>query len=167
MGMSATVLGVQVGLTGPEMNQALSQAGLLEGKPQAWGVTDEGMKYATEERKWNGVGGHKQYIIDYDLRTWNPKVLDVLDLTDETKQAAREAAADARRQAREATAALAVDLSAGTETSIDEAPDSTDVMKAVIVVVGVATVAYVVYKVAPHLKRRWDERRARPERPGG
>lgn len=164
MGMSARVLGQEFGLSAPEMNQALSQAGLLEGKPQAWGFTEEGRKYASSERKWNGVSGHQQYIIDYDQVTWDPKVLEVLDLDDDKVRAARDAASEARRRAREATAASAVDLSAIADASPGDGSDS-DGFDPKWILVGAVVVGtgLVIYKVAPRLKRRWDEKRARRE----
>lgn len=164
MGMSARVLGDKVGLSAPEMNHALKQAGLLEGKPQAWGITEEGQKFASEERKWNGVGGHERYIIDYDQRTWEPKVLEVLDLDEDKKRAAREAAAEARRQAREANAARAVSPVAAPETSVDDGPAWNDRNVKVALGVGVTLlVGFVLYKGAPRVKRWWNEKRCRPE----
>jgi hypothetical protein len=167
MGMSARVLGQELGLSAPEMNQALSQAGLLEGKPQAWGLTEEGRKYASAERKWNGVSGHQRYIIDYDQVTWDPEVLEVLDLDDDKVRAARDAASEARRRAREATAATAVDVSTIADASQDDGSDS-DGFDPKWILVGVAVFGsgLAIYKVAPRLKRRWDEKRAQREQSG-
>lgn len=167
MGMSARVLGQEFGLSAPEMNQALSQAGLLEGKPQAWGITEEGRKYASAERKWNGVSGHRQYIIDYEQVTWDPEVLEVLGLDDVKVRAARDAASEARRRAREATAASAVDLNSIAAASPGDSLDS-DGFDPRWILVGALVVGsgLVIYKVAPRLKRRWEEKRARREGSG-
>ncbi len=159
MGKSARVLGHELGLTAPEVNFALAEAGLLEGAPQRWRVTEEGKKYATEERRWNGVGGYQQYVVDYEVRTWEDEVLEALDLDAEKKQRAREAASAARRQAREAKAAPPV--AEPVEPSRDAS--STDINTVVIVIGGLALaggVVYGIYKLAPRVKRWWDERRS-------
>jgi hypothetical protein len=152
-------------LTAAEANFALQQAGLLKGEPSSWSLTDKGKEHATETRHWNGVNGAAQYVVDYDVRTWDDRVLDVLDFDDDKRREAQRAAADSRREAREARREQEV-------TTIDAPGDGTgspDVNVALLVVAGLAVAgaaAYGMFKLAPRLRRRRGERPSRAEDSG-
>lgn len=64
MGKSARILGEELGLTAQEMNQLLKDQDLLEGDPDAYAVTEKGIKFAKETDFHRGPGGYSCYNRD-------------------------------------------------------------------------------------------------------
>lgn len=113
MGLSARMIGERVKLGPQEVNFLLSRAGLLDGEPGAWRITKTGAHYATETLHERGTGGYSFMNPSWSITTWDESVLDVLDVSDEVKQWARQAAADRRKvlAATRRTAIAAAELS--------------------------------------------------------
>ena len=97
MGKSARILGEDLGLNSQEMNQLLKDQGFLEGDPGAYVVTEKGAQFAKETDFHRGPGGYSWYNRDWTQRTWDESIKDVLDTSPESRQAARDAVAEARR----------------------------------------------------------------------
>jgi hypothetical protein len=164
---SATAHGGEQGLTGEQMNLALNLAGLQDGTPGAWWATEKGARYVAEQYRQRGTGGYSIYNKSWDWLTWDPAVLDELDLSETAKRGYRQAVKDRRRAmqalraaeiARREAAAMrpaASDNSAAAVRPVD--PET--LAK---VLLG-AAVAYGLYKAVPLVRRRWKERAGAPE----
>lgn len=156
---SARVLGQDHYLTATEMNFLLKSHGLLEGGPGKWGVTERGNEYAQEEHVQRGTGGYPRFNPSWDMRTWDSSVLDVLDLSADQKQQAR----DAARAARQAAAALrsaqvaASDLDSSDSDTTDESEID---LRPVVAIVAVAVLTFIAVRSAPHVRALWVERGA-------
>lgn len=158
--MSASILARGTGLWGEEINWLLHRAGLLDGQPNAWNLTEKALPYAAERLDW-------YYDHSWPVVTWDPAVLDELDLSDAGKQWARQAVKDwrlAKKAAREAAAALPA-VADRAATAVEHAAAGRTVgtraqAKVMLPALGVAVVAgYGLYKV----RRRWKERAGAPE----
>lgn len=158
MGKSATVLGKELGLTGQEMNQLLKREGFLEGEPGAYSLTPKGEEFAEQHDFHRGPGGYSWYNRDWTTTTWDESVLDNMNLSTKNLQAAIDAAAEARRAAKEAREAAMESSDDEEENSLADNNDNDTLEKAAIaagVVLIVAGTAYVIKKAAPHVKRWW------------
>lgn len=175
MGKSARILGEDYGLTAQEMNQLLKNQGFLDGSPGDYIVTEKGAEFAKEIDFHRGTGGYARYNRYWTERTWDESIKDVLDISPESRSAARAAAAEARRikrdqiKAENAKAIAAfrasrpdlfpVEASAETHLpSIEQATSSNGWATAGKVLGGIGAAAltgYGIYKVAPHIKKWW------------
>jgi hypothetical protein len=158
---SAAVLGRENGLNSMETHLALRDAGILAGEPGAYDLTPEGRTVAKAE----DVFTNRDHA--YEKRTYDPKVVDLLDLSAEGKQKVRaEATAhkkhknELRRQAEPAEAARLA--AANAPNSANTSSGGVD-RRAVIavVLVGGAVAAYGTWKLAPRIKKMWKDRKRR------
>lgn len=176
MGRSARILGEDLGLNSQEMNQLLKDQGFLEGDPGAYVVTEKGAQFAKETDFHRGPGGYSWYNRDWTQRTWDESIKDVLDTSPESRQAARDAVAEARRLKWNAIKAERAEADAAfrasrpdlfpvekAETAISDSTDSEDGLSGLavagIIAGGAALLAgigYGVYKAAPHIKNWWN-----------
>lgn len=176
MGRSAHILGEDLGLNSQEMNQLLKDQGFLEGDPGAYVVTEKGAQFAKETDFHRGPGGYSWYNRDWTQRTWDESIKDVLDTSPESRQAARDAVAEARRLKWNAIKAERAEADAAfrasrpdlfpvekAETAISDSTDSEDGLSGLavagIIAGGAALLAgigYGVYKAAPHIKNWWN-----------
>ena len=97
MGISARILGKDLGLNSQEMNQLLKDQGFLDGEPGAYTVTEKGAQFAREVDFHRGLGGSLRYNRYWTQRTWEESIKDAIDTSPENCQAARNAIAEARR----------------------------------------------------------------------
>ena len=153
--MSASILAAGTGLGGEEINWLLHRAGMLDGQPGAWDLTEKAAAYASERLD-------SYYHYSWPVITWDPAVLAELDLSDAGKQWARQAVKDgrlARKAAREAAAALPA-VANRAATAVEQAAAGRTVdLEALAKVLfaaaaAAAAAAYGLYKV----RRRWKER---------
>lgn len=100
MQKSARILGQELGLTAPEMNVLLKSEGFLEGQPGRYSVTAKGEPFAHEQDFHSGPGGYPWYNRDWSTRSWDESILKTLNVTDQKKRDAQDAAASMRRAAR-------------------------------------------------------------------
>lgn len=91
---SASALARELGLDAQELNFLFKLAGIYDGEPNAWRLTEKGARFATEHYHHNGYGGYVHRA--WDTIKWDPKVLRELDLSDAAKQQARQLVADRR-----------------------------------------------------------------------
>src|SRR3954466_6390609 len=78
---SARDLGARIGLSDQEFNIALMLAGLLDGEPGAWSLTEKGARFAAVHYHQNGYGGYAHR--SWDTTKWLQTVIDELDLSEE------------------------------------------------------------------------------------
>lgn len=76
MGMSARLLGYQLGKTAQQMNALLREHGYLTGLPGAYELTDKGAAFAKIDWDSNGYGG--SHNATWSIRRWDPSVLESL-----------------------------------------------------------------------------------------
>ena len=158
--MSASILAAGTGLGGEEINWLLHRAGLLDGQPGAWSLTEKAAAYASERLD-------SYYHHSWPVITWDPAVLGELDLSDAGKHWARQAVKDwrlAKKAAREAAAALPAvadrAATAAEHAAAGRTVDTQALAKVMLPALGVAVVAgYGLHKV----RRRWKERAGAPE----
>lgn len=178
MGKSARTLGEDYGLNAQETNQLLKDQGFLDGDSGTYFVTEKGAEFAKETDFHRGPGGYSRYNRDWTQRTWDESIKDVLDTSLESRTAARNAVAEARRmkwdqikvdraEANAAFRASRPDLFPSKPTDISSltsaAPDhsTSGWAKAGIVAGSTALAAlagYCIYKAAPHVKKWWREK---------
>lgn len=160
--MSARVLGDEFGLSSQNMNLHLRDAGILEGNPGAYGLTAKGLEYGKDEYVDTGPN------TGYWMTTYNPAVLDELDLAPERAQQLRAAASAHRKHKVELSKANAVDLWATHPENPDNvsayagSPGGVD--RRLVIAGGVAVIAlagYGIWTVAPKLKKMWNDRKNR------
>ena len=175
MGKSARLLGKDFYLNGQEMNQLLKDQGFLEGEPGAYRVTEKGMPFATETDLHRGTGGSPMYNKHWSERTWDPSIMNELDMSLKKQQAAIDAVANRRAAAaaaRKAAAEVAERNYMATGSAFispvgdtDDSPVNSgsgitvgDVAIGVGIAGGLFGICYGIYKVAPHVKQWWDEK---------
>lgn len=174
MGKSATQLGKDFCLNGQEMNQLLKNQGFLEGEPGAYWVTEKGLPFATETDLHRGTGGLQWYNKYWSERTWDPSIMDELEMSVKQQQAAIDAVADRRTiaAARKAVQEIAdrnfqatgsAFVSPVEEASTDsfgsgDRQIASDIAVGAGIIAVVIGVGYGVYKAAPHVKRWWNEK---------
>ncbi len=176
MGKSARILGQDLGLNSQEMNQLLKEQRFLEGDPGAYVVTDKGAQFAKETDFHRGTGGYSRYNANWTQRTWDESIKDVLDTSPESRQAARDAVAEARRVKWDAIKAERAEAGAAFRDSrldlfpiekpdlaIQDSNDSENGLNGLAVVGIVAGgavlltgIGYGIYKAAPHVKNWWN-----------
>lgn len=157
---SATALGREVGLSSREFNVALKLAGLLDGQPGDWHLTELGQRLGKINDFDNGYGGfaHRQW----DTTTWSESVIDKLDLSEAGIRHVRQIIADRKlaqklARAAETNAADEAFLSAqAAKRAADAAKDLRAPAPAALMLgLGVTvTAAYGLYKAVPRIQRR-------------
>lgn len=108
--MSATRLGLERGLSAEVINFALKLAGLQDGEPGAWWATEEGAPHVAEQFRQRGTGGYAHFNPSWGWQTWDPAVIDKLDLSEAGIARIRQVIADrklAQKAAREVATAAA------------------------------------------------------------
>jgi hypothetical protein len=80
-----------------EVNALLHHAGLIDGEPGAWRLTEKGAPYANVTVHGRGTGGYSFMNPSWGVTAWDESVLGLLDLSDDAKQRARQAVTDRRR----------------------------------------------------------------------
>jgi len=178
LGKSARILGEDFGLTAQEMNQLLKDQGFLDGDPGAYFLTEKGAEFAKEIDFHRGTGGYAQYNRYWTERTWDESIKDVLDTSYESRRAARDAVAEARRLRWDQ---IKADRAASDAAFRASRPDLFPVESSnnpqlpsmiqnqpsngwatagkVAGGIGVAALAgYGIYKAAPHIKKWWCEK---------
>ena len=176
MQVSARVLGQDYGLTAEEMNRVLVKLGFLKGDPGDYSLTEKAIQYAVENNFHRGPGGYDYYNRYWTTRTFDDSIKEVLDISDElisevrdeitTSRAARYAArAAARAQAHEEALAKQAAEKAAHEAAEIAAMKKEELLakwkkagKIGLIVGGVLTVGYGVYKITPRIKKWWQER---------
>lgn len=76
MGKSARALGWEFGKTAQEMNLLLKEYGYLEGEPGAYGLSEKGQRFGSEQYNDNGYGGYAHR--GWETRTWNDDLEEAL-----------------------------------------------------------------------------------------
>lgn len=148
------------GLGSQESNWVLHRAGMLDGHPGAWRLTEKAAPYASERLD-------SYYHYSWPVITWDPAVRAELDLSDAGKQWARQAVKDwrlAKKAAREAAAALPA-VADRAATAVEQAAagrtvDSEALAKVLLAAAAAGAGAYGLYKV-----RRWWKERASTSEP--
>ena len=168
--MSATRLGEERGLSAEVINFALKLAGLQDGEPGAWGATEKGAPYVAEQFRQRGTGGYGFMNPSWGWLTWDPAVLDVLDLSEARVQEIQEMIADRRlaqkvaHKAATAAAEAAFLANQAAERTANVAPGVGGANRTRIIVglgCGVVT-AYGLYKAVPAVRQRWRQRSGAP-----
>ena len=175
---SARVLGIDYGLNSQEMNQLLKDQGFLDGYPGKYVVTEKGAPFANETYFHRGPGGYAQYNRDWTQRTWNESIIEALDTSPESCQAARDAVAQARRakwaaiKARRAEADAAFRASRPdlfppekddlASTSSSDTEDGLSGLAIAGIIAGGAAlcagIGFCIHKAAPHVQKWWHEK---------
>lgn len=155
---SATVLGDPHGLSGIEMNLALKAAGLLTGEPGRYSITEEGSRYGIETYHQTS---HRS---GYDAITWDPSVVSELDLSSDGKRQVRELAdlLQHERAAQRAAARAAEAAAAAPQVTAEASGDGVDRRVVIGGLLVAALAAYGIWKLAPRIKKRWEQRRGGP-----
>lgn len=71
--MSARRIGEYTGGSAQDVNKQLAEAGLLEGEPGAYSITEAGEAYGQDHDHDNGYGGYAHR--SWSTRTWDPGVI--------------------------------------------------------------------------------------------
>lgn len=175
MGLSATQLGKEYYMNGQEMNQLLFDQDFLKGGPGAYQATEKGLPFVSETDYHRGTGGSPMYNADWTVRTWDPSIMNELDMSLKKQQAAidavaerRAAAAAARKAAAEVTERNFMATGSAFNSPVGDNDDSTVnngsgiTVGDVAIGVGIAGIlfgiGYGIYKAAPHVKQWWDEK---------
>lgn len=159
---SVSALGSRVGLSAQEFNVALKRAGLLDGEPGAWRLTEAGAPFAAVRDHTNGHGGFAYRA--WDTTTWLETVTDKLDLSEAGVGQIRQVLADrrlAQKVARDAGTAAAEEAfrrAQAAKRAADAAGSATHAP--VVLGLGAAATAYGLYKAVPMVRRRWQQRAA-------
>ncbi|MDR6574771.1 hypothetical protein J2X60_003437 [Curtobacterium sp. 320] len=152
--MSATVLGREFGLSAQEMNFILKEEGFLYGEPSAYGVTEKGAEFASEEDHHRGTGGYSHYNRYWTTRKWDERIADELVIDDERKRELRDAIATSKRAANE----LDDNEPEPSDEHTPSAGSDDDRNRALILAVGallVAAAAIGVVTAAPRIRQWW------------
>jgi len=181
MGMSATVLGRSYGLTSQEMNAVLVELGYLAGSPGEYYPTTKGQPFITEVDHHRGTGGYSCYNRYWTTRTFDPAIKKELQITPELKEKVRTGikAARAARLQEQATAQAEADAifraklareklekeaaAAAAERAAKSAAILKKVGKYALITICVAGICYGVYKLAPVVKRKIEQRRKKKQ----
>lgn len=165
---SASELGARVGLTAQEFNVALKHAGLLDGEPGAYHFTELGKRLATTHLHDNGYGGYAARA--WDITTWPETVTEMLDLSEDGIAGIRQFLADRRAaqwaaiKAERAAADVAFRARQAAKQAAEAAPDLAGGSRTwVLVGIGAAAGAVVLWKAVPIVRRRWQQRAGAPE----
>lgn len=166
---SVTALGSRVGLSSREFNVGLKLAGLLEGEPGAWRLTEKGARFAAEHSHDNGYGGYAHRA--WETRSWLETVVEELDLSETGIGQIRQVVADQRlaqkvaREAGTAAAEAAFRSAEAAKRTADAAQAVGTVTRTPVIVGLVAATAYGLYKAVPLIQRRRHQRAdAAPDR---
>ena len=151
MRLSAKQIGDKHGLTSREVNQLLKRQGFLKGEPNNWCPTEKAEPYIHETDYKRGTGGYKQYNPSWTVTTYDKSILKELYFSQEEKQAAREADAEARRKKREEQ--NKPDLSKLIETIGEETDDSISVSKLIGGIIGASAAVAVI--IQNNVLNRW------------
>lgn len=177
---SVTQLGRRFGLSPQEFNVGLRLAGLYDGVPGAWLLTEKGMRFATEFHHENGYGGYAHR--SWDTIKWMETVIAEVDLSEDGIARIRQFIAD-RRASQQAALKAATAAEFLARQAAKQVTDATPAVAGgtrtrVIVGLGVAVTAAGLYTLslvrrrrkdlagAPQAARDRDDREAPPENLG-
>lgn len=158
MGKSARILGRDFGLTAREMNALLKEHGYLSGEPGAYGMTEKGLKYGSEDDHRRGTGGYTQYNPQWTTRTWSDDISAALaaDIATEPTTEAPATAPVVTHQPEDE-----FDLSSGFDKESDD-PKTEPPLWMLAAFLGVVVAAqnpvvqdWVGTNVTPHARRAW------------
>lgn len=159
--ISASLLGQQLGLNPMETNMLLVDEGILEGKPNAYSLTDKGREYANE--KYVETSHNQGHVVT----TYDPSIKDSLDVTPERRRELQQRVSDHLKQKRAETRAAADDYAAEQQAAATRLKrsgvDGRTVVVYGVVVAAVVSAGYGAWKLYPRLKRRWQDRRRTAE----
>lgn len=167
MGKSARILGQNYGLTAQEMNYLLKEEGFLTGDADGYSITDKGAPYATEKDYHRGTGGYAHYNRHWTTRTWDDSIEDVLNISEDMIDSARDAVAASRKlrweeikAAREEADArfLASNNNKSSEETDNEHPGPNEagaLGRIVLLIGGFALIGYGIYKAVPYVISWW------------
>lgn len=171
MGKSARILGEKHNLTAQEMNYILNKNGFLDGEPGDYFPSEIGKQYASQKDFHRGTGGYARYNRYWTTTTWDDSIEDVLQITPELKEEARNAVAtrrqiqaDARRAASEVADQRFHEAQENFQAVLSNKSDSNESSSSVNGwgvagwVLLTAGVAYGAYKAAPHVKHWWENK---------
>ena len=177
MQVSSRILGQEYGLTGEEMNRLLFKQGILTGEPGVYDLTSKGLQYVVSKDFHRGTGGYSHSNRYWTTRTYDESTKDVLDFSSESiaevkkeiaegraiRCAAQKAAwekANAEFLAKEAAKkAEEIVEEQATKQVLERIAKYKKVGKIGLIVSGIATTGYGVYKVAPKVKKWWPIRK--------
>lgn len=152
-------MGQEYGLTAQEMNFVLKEEGYLDGEPGNYSVTEKGAKYAEEQDHSRGTGGYSWYNRAWTTRTWDDRIADELDITDDRKKEIRQAISIAKQKINESKdEGIAVECDSYSDENSEERTDKNAALVATISVLLVAVSAYGIYKATPYIKRWWNDK---------
>lgn len=99
MGRSASYYGRSLGLSGQEMNALMKQQGYLDGKPGEYSLTEKAAPHAhvKYESRGNG-GGWASMNPSWEITTYEPTILDELDLSPAAIAEARRSVSEHRSE---------------------------------------------------------------------
>ena len=158
---SARIMGGEHGLTATEMNFLLKEEGFLDGEPNAWIVTEKGRQFANGQSFHRGTGGYAQFNKYWDQLSWDPSVMEDIDISDDRKAQIKQATREARRLKADIRSAEQADYDDGRNVDAIAEDDGIDPLT---VAVGIALTAISIYgikKIAPHLKALWADTSAK------
>nr|WP_308545932.1 hypothetical protein [uncultured Lachnoclostridium sp.] len=165
MGKSARMLGQEHGLTSQEMNYILKKEGYLEGEAGDYSITEKGAPYAEETDFHRGTGGYAHYNRYWTTRNWDESLTDVLDITEEMKEEARETTKENRKQKWDAIKAarrkadeefLSRNNQMENEEDDEESnKDGLSIPQVGLIIGGLLALGFGIYKAAPHVINWW------------
>lgn len=151
MRKSARILGQDFGLTAQEMNFVLKEEGFLDGDPGNYAVTEKGLKFAEDNYNGRSYGYYNQ---GWPTRTWDDRIADELDITEDRKKEIRQAISIAKQKINESQdESIAIEC----DSCINEDANNNALVMAVGALL-VAVSAYGIYKAAPYIKRWWKDK---------
>ena len=170
MGKSARALGQEYGLTSQEMNYVLKKEGYLSGDAGDYSITEKGAQYAEETDFHRGTGGYAHYNRYWTTRKWDEILKEILNITEEMKEEAREAVKERRKQKQDEINAarrksdeefLARNNQMENDEDDEETTNAGLIPWKVLGLVGfLAAGGYGIYKATPHVKKWWKNRQA-------
>jgi hypothetical protein len=160
MGKSSRVLGQEYGLNAQEMNFVLKEEGFLDGEPGNYTVTEKGEKYAEEQYHSRGTGGYSWYNKSWTTRTWDDKITDELDITDDRKKEIRQSISIAKQKVNKTEdEVIAIECDNNSNEDADTADANNGArVKAVRNLLLAVGVIYGIYKATPYIRRLWNDK---------
>lgn len=160
-GLSATDIGMHIGLGAQDTNVLLASQGFLEGKPGAYSLTELGEQFGKHVSDDNGYGGYARR--DWYKTYFDRRFLDAIDKSPEVIAETKDTAKAARAAARELGIKQGEEYWAevARKKLEDELSGQVDWKKVLFLAGGlvvVTTTTVVVVKYAPGIKRGWTAR---------
>ena len=103
---TATTLGRKYGVSPMVMNQILKILGFLSGDPNDYDLTNKGEVYAIVKEFHRGCGGYSHYNRYWYTRQYDDSILDVLVVTPEIIEQAKQSLANYKQSLKQTSKAL-------------------------------------------------------------